>query len=96
MSTFAIPLPGVFPPSRLSRRDARKAKENWNFWFHRFEGRDIMRPHLYLGLIFNHDAIHRILGTGHFNDPNEAGICLDSSKAYHFVQRQLNNFMSNQ
>jgi hypothetical protein len=93
VSTFATPLSGVFPSSLLSRRDARKAKENWNFWFNRFGGRDIMRSHSYLGLIANHAAIHRILRTGYFNDPNEAGICLDRRMAYTFVRQQLEVFI---
>lgn len=88
-----VPLPGVFRSTLLSRQDANKAKENWNFYFYRFGGRDIMRPHLPQGLIYNHDIIHRMLRTGCFNHPNEAGICLNRREAYHFVRRQLDDFI---
>ena len=92
VSTFVTPLPGVFPSSSLSRRDARKAKENWNYWFYRFSGRDIMRSHLQQE-IFNHDIIHQLLRTGRFNEPTEGGLCLDRRMAYTFVRHQLEVFI---
>jgi hypothetical protein len=51
-----------------------------------------MRP--YVNQLFNHDHIHLLLRTGRFNDPNEAGICVNRSHAYHFVRRQLESFLT--
>lgn len=94
--TMFTPIPGVFSSSSLSRRDARKARDNWNYWFRRFDGRIIMRPHLSTGLMFNHDVVHRLLNTGRFDSLDEAGICLDLCQAYTFVRQQLERFLHNQ
>lgn len=93
ITTFT-PISGVFPPSNLNRQDAQTAKRNWNFWFQRFEGKNIMRPHLFRGLIFNHDIIHQQLRTGRFERLNEAGVCLNKREAFRFVKRQLEEFIN--
>lgn len=77
----------------LTTQQAHRAKMNWNYWFHRFNGPDVMRPHV--GLMFNHDVIHLKLYTGYFNRHAEAGICVDKKKAYTFVYNQLSTFCQN-
>jgi hypothetical protein len=77
----------------LDKNSAKKAKKNWNFWFNFYNGREIMRPYVpYLG---NHDAIHRILLTGRFNDPETGGVCLNKGLARLYVENQLRRFQTN-
>lgn len=88
-------LSGVFTANTLNRQDTARARRNWNYWFHYFNGRELLRPYHYGGYIFNHDIIHQCLNTGSFNDPNRAGVCADSQEARRFVKNQLETFFRN-
>ena len=42
--------------------------------------------------IFNYDPVHSYFQTGEFEDPEEAGICLNKDGAFHYVRHQLDVF----
>lgn len=86
-----VPVPGWFPSTRLSSQDTARARNNWNYWFHRLNGLERIRPYLPRHL-FNNDPVHALLRTGRFCEPDEAGICVNRTAARHFVMRQLNTF----
>lgn len=76
----------------FEKREADKAKKNWNFWFRRLSCIDKLRPFLTTEL-FNNDAIHYLLRTGRFDDPSGAGVCVDKQAAKKYLLNQINIFM---
>ena len=40
----------------------------------------------------SYGPVHRVLHTGDFSKPSEAGVCLDKEKALDYVREQFNTF----
>lgn len=73
-------IPSAESSISLSRKETRRARDNWDYWFHRLNGRERTRAYLPQN-VFNIDIIHIILNTGRFSDLNKAGMCIDRFSA---------------
>ena len=76
------------------RRRTTCALNNWRYWFLTLNFGYFMRPYLLAwGVPTNVESAMRVLRTGRFDDPYDAGICENRLEARRYITRQMDRFM---